>query len=287
MRSKNFETMASYLLVDQEGGKDVVVSIGSKNFCVGRTDGNGHAETELTVEDSQISGAVMNEGTERYIPFAVQTSSKPPRICTGASRIIESRGIMVISDIDDTIKITNVRDRKMLIENTFLKPFTPVPGMAGLYRDIEREGVLFHYVSASPWQLYRPLSDFLKRAGFPDGFFYMKYVGLSKNASNLFDSSDDVKQPYIRKLLQSFKDHQVIFIGDSGERDPELYGEFARMWKDRVLGIFIRNVTEEKNDGARIRKAFNGVPSGKWRLFKNASEIAGDMVHLVRRNRDN
>jgi len=276
--------MASYLQVDQKSGKDVAVSIGPLNLCAGKTNGNGHAETVLNVADSEISGAIKNDDSDGYIHFTAQTSSMLARIFTGKSRIIESGGIMVISDIDDTIKITNVRYREMMIANTFFKPFTPVPGMAGLYRNIAREGALFNYVSASPWQFYPPLSDFLKREGFPDGFFHMKYFGLSKNTSNIFASSDAVKQPYIRELFQNFPSHTFVLIGDSGERDPEIYGECARAWKKRVLGIFIRNVTEENIDDVRMKKAFNGVPSAKCHLFKNAAEIAGDLIQLVRRS---
>jgi phosphatidate phosphatase APP1 len=282
-RSKNFENMASYLLVDQEGGKDVAVSVEGLDFCVGRTNKNGHTETVLSIEDRNLKNHIKKDGRDRFIPFVAQTASKPARVFSGKARIIESNGIMVISDIDDTIKISNVRDRQSLIENTFFKPFKPVPGMAGIYRNIARDGAVFHYVSASPWQLYRPLSDFLKREGFPDGLFYMKYFGFSKNLSHLFAPSDTVKMPYIKELLRSFPAHRFILIGDSGERDPEIYGECARSWTERVIGVYIRNVTEEKNDNERMEKAFYGVPSGKWHLFKSPEEFARDIIKLVRK----
>ena len=48
---------------------------------------------------------------------------------TGIIRLIEPRqGISVISDIDDTIKISEVLDKVRLLANTFIHPFKPVPG---------------------------------------------------------------------------------------------------------------------------------------------------------------
>ena len=69
----------------------------------------------------------------------------------------------------------------MAIESTFCRPFVPVPGMAKLYAALSRYGAVINYVSASPWQLYPPLAEFLRREGFPEGLFQMKQFGFSNN----------------------------------------------------------------------------------------------------------
>jgi phosphatidate phosphatase APP1 len=97
---------------------------------------------------------------------------KDNRIFTGNLSFFDDAGIIVISDIDDTIKITQVHDRKATLRNTFLEPFRPVPGMADLYNSwAQKTGAQFCYVSASPWQLYSPLADFIRSNGFPAGVF--------------------------------------------------------------------------------------------------------------------
>ena len=88
---------------------------------------------------------------------------------TGRVQLVEPQGRSVISDIDDTIKITGVGDPQAMLANTFLRPLRPVPGMATLYRQWADRGAVFHYVSASPWQLYAPLADFLAAEQFPAG----------------------------------------------------------------------------------------------------------------------
>src|SRR5690625_5563263 len=78
----------------------------------------------------------------------------------GWIRLLKPEGVSVISDIDDTIKITDIpAGRSVVLENTFFKPFQAVPGMAERYQEDGAE-VAFHYVSGSPWQLYRPISEF-------------------------------------------------------------------------------------------------------------------------------
>ena len=246
-------------------------------YSAGKTNAGGHAETIIKIQEKYFDKVIRKDSQGWYVPITASISSKKPRVITGKARVIEKGRTMVVSDIDDTIKITAVRDRNALIENTFYREFIPVPGMARAYRAMAGDGALFHYVSASPWQLYRSLTEFLSREGFPDGLFYMKYFDFSSNLQGLFASSDTVKIPYIRMLMEKFPAHRFVLVGDSGERDPEIYGGCARSLPGRIIGIYIRNVTGEKPDNARMTKAFKGVPPTAWRLFDRAEELETDM----------
>ena len=64
-----------------------------------------------------------------------------------------------------TVKVSNVLNKRELLANTFLREFTPIEGMAALFRRWGRaHGAVFHYVSASPWQLQPELQAFLQDA---------------------------------------------------------------------------------------------------------------------------
>jgi phosphatidate phosphatase APP1 len=77
--------------------------------------------------------------------------------------LVEKAGVSVISDIDDTIKMTNVRERPVMLRNTFLREFQPAPGMSEFCQTLARfKQATFHYISASPWQLYLPLAKFAR-----------------------------------------------------------------------------------------------------------------------------
>ena len=147
----------------------------------------------------------------------------------GAVQLIGPRGFSVISDIDDTIKITEVGDRRALLANTFLREFREVPGMAALYRRWAKEGVFFHYVSASPWQLYAPLAAFLEAACYPSGSVHLKgFRWADTSLLDLFSSAEKTKRQAIEPILALFPHRRFILVGDSGERDPEIYAALAR-----------------------------------------------------------
>ena len=79
--------------------------------------------------------------------------------------LVPPEGLSIISDIDDTVKVSNVLNKRELLANTFLREFTPIEGMAALFRRWGRaHGAVFHYVSASPWQLQPELQAFLQDA---------------------------------------------------------------------------------------------------------------------------
>ena len=86
--------------------------------------------------------------------------------------------VAFISDIDDTILRTGMTEGLRSIQRTILRDAhgrKPIPGMPSLYRGLARGGERTHpestffYVSASPWNLYDMLIQFLAIRGFPRG----------------------------------------------------------------------------------------------------------------------
>jgi phosphatidate phosphatase APP1 len=186
---------------------------------------------------------------------------------------VSPAGVSVISDIDDTIKISEVLDKKKLMRNTFMKEYEAAPGMADAYKRLAAEKVAFHYLSSSPWQLYPALVSFMDGAGYPKGSFHMRDFRMKdETVFNVMKSSLETKPPGIRKLFDDFPKRQFILIGDSGEKDPEIYGTIAREYPGRVKHIYIRKVTPEGQDDARYKTAFDGIDA-PFTLFEDASVI--------------
>ena len=67
--------------------------------------------------------------------------------------------------------------------------------------------------------------------------------------------------------LRYFIFNSIRLLGDSGEKDPEIYGFIARKYPKRVHRIFIRAVKGESARNERFLKAFEGVPQEKWSIF--------------------
>ncbi len=264
-----FRERVSWFLVDNERGKHLDLTLSADALRLGPTGSDGHFRAELTLER-------RGEGPEAA-PFWLDYGVVPPpgdsRRFTGRALFVPAEGLSVISDIDDTVKISEVTDKQALLANTFLKPFAAAPGMPALFRGLEQRGAVFHYVSSSPWQLYPALAEFLAAARLPAGSIDLKPFRLKDETFfNLFKSSAETKPPVIEALLAAYPGRGFVLVGDSGEVDPEVYGAIARRHPDQVRAILIRNVTGEAPDAARFRDAaFKDLPPELWLLFENAA----------------
>lgn len=211
----------------------------------------------------------------RWLRFAVAMPRGDRRQFEGRALIVPRLGLSVISDIDDTIKVSQVRDRNELLLNTFAREFVAVPGMAQHYEELaKRRGTRFHYVSAGPIQLYPPLDRFMRDAGFPAGSVHLRESTAYSNVIPGHDDSRAHKLAAIGRLLAEFPQRRFLLIGDSGEADPEIYGEIARSHPDQVVGIRIRDVSGDAADSARYAAAFADLPSPLWQIFAEAAAIA-------------
>ena len=279
-----FMRRARLFLVDNERGKDVSIQFGAKVLALWKSRANGHTRTPFKFSRSSfrklLQGQAVQDG---WCCFHAITRKGDKRVFRGAVQLIPPTGVSVISDIDDTIKISEVRDRKALVRNTFLREFEAAPGMGALYRQWAKAGARFHYVSASPWQLYTPLRDFVGTNGFPLGSFDLRYVRWKDSSLLEFlESSEKYKLETIERIFDDLPQRKFILVGDSGEKDPEVYGTIARKYPKQVVGIFIRNVTDEAADAERFRSAFDKVPAERWTVFRHAAEIAGRASALLK-----
>ena len=273
---KIFNERARLFLVDHERGKRIFIRVGNKLFDVGKSGADGHFNGEILLPDSEVGK--LRSTTDlagSRIPFAAELPSGDTRALAGEISLLDDAGLSVISDIDDTIKITQVRDRRAMLRNTFLRPFEPAPGMVELYQNLARSNrAEFHYVSASPWQLYLPLSEFVRSNGFPSGAFALKkFRWKDRSFLSLFADPEKYKPAVIEPLLKKFPDRQFLLIGDSGERDSEVYAALARKYPQQVAGIWIRDVTDEPPVAERYQETFRGLPHGLWQVFNSPLEL--------------
>jgi len=139
-------------------------------------------------------------------------------------------------------------------------------------------GAAFHYVSGSPWQLYEPLAEFIRTNGYPAGTFHLKeFRWKDQSFRNLFASPEAYKTGVIGPLLKRCPQRRFVLVGDSGERDPEIYGQLARDHPGRIVRIFIREVGDQASDAPRYQAAFRGLPPGTFRVFRDPREIDGEI----------
>ena len=265
---KVFTDRARLFLADHERGKKMFVRIGSKVFAVGKSKSDGEFSGEVRLLDADVSESSS-------IPLEAVLRPGERRSFRGEVFKLEETGLSVISDIDDTIKISEVRDRHAMLRNTFLREFIPVPGMAEFYQTLARSNhAQFHYVSASPCQLHQPLAEFAEAHGFPRGTFALKeFRWKNRTFLSLFNSPEKYKPTVIEPLLKQFPQRRFVLIGDSGERDPEVYAALARKYPQQIERIYIRDVTKEPASARRYEATFRGLPTTLWHVFATPEEL--------------
>lgn len=120
----------------------------------------------------------------------------------------------------------------------------------------------------------------------------LRDFGLDR--SKLFRGSHrDHKLGAIEELLRRYPELRFILIGDSGQKDTEIYREVVERHPDRVLAVYIRDVTGDEGDREARRLLEQVRDAGVEAAFgpdllqaaDNAAEhgwIAGGAVREVR-----
>mgnify|MGYP005840183463 CR=1 FL=1 len=264
-------TRARGFMVDHEGGRPVVVSIGSKIFNLGKCGEDGAFERILEVPDAVVRAA----STPTTLRFSTVLPKGDTRLFEGELVLLPESGLLVVSDIDDTIKVTGVTDHKTLLRRTFLEPMEPVAGMADLYRRwADERQARFCYLSGSPWQLFLPLSDFRRRSGFPPGGFYLRRLRWNDaSALDFLATAKPHKEEVLERLMQRFPRHRFILVGDSGEQDPETYAGMAARHPHQVEAILIRDVTGQGGGSERYQALRSRLRATQFQVFTDPGRI--------------
>ncbi|MBL8799258.1 MAG: App1 family protein, partial [Planctomycetia bacterium] len=198
-----FQQRARAFLVDNEAGKKVPIRLGERTVVLDEADERGHFRGELRLAADEARKLWKDKSG--WLDFQAVLREGDNRSFTGRVQLIGDEGVSVITDIDDTIKISEVTNKKALLANTFLREYRAVPGMPEVYAQWTKSDAVFHYVSASPWQLYEFLDEFRGKAGYPAGSFHMKtFRWKDTSFLGLFQSPEKYKPAVIEPILQAF-----------------------------------------------------------------------------------
>lgn len=249
-RASRFEAVARWFLVDNERGKELPVTIGGTQVVLPRTGADGHARRWFRLSA---------DGETEWL--SMETRARDGRRFRALVQLVPRTGVTVVSDVDDTIKVTEIlAGKRRVLERTFLEPFEEVPGIAARYRAWRDGGAVFHYVSASPWHLYPELSRFMTRRRFPTGTLHLRAFRVKDERRwNLLASPRRHKLREISTLIARYPKRRFVLVGDTGESDPEVYGELARAHPRQIAAIAIRRLSGDSWGEERSRTAFARV----------------------------
>ena len=218
------------------------------------SDTNGLIEMTIRLPDAKAQDLLGRQNSsDRWLTFSVTSQGHKGN---GRVHLIEPSGLSVVSDIDDTIKVTEVPgERDVVLKNTFCRDFVSLREMSEKYWSLG--STAFHYVSGGPWQLFQPLASFLSTAGFPAGTYHFNYfpknfVSADTRSALLDTICGSLGRTYnhkvetITRLINSFPGRKFILVGDSGELDVEVYRRIKKLFPDHVREIWIRDVVNDE-----------------------------------------
>jgi phosphatidate phosphatase APP1 len=132
-------------------------------------------------------------------------------------------------------------------------------------------------VSSSPWQLSSCLCGFLGAAGLPAGSMHLKLFRL-KDSTPLgrITTRKRSKRRAIEQIMTDFPGRRFVLVGDSGEKDPEVYAAVARRRPEQVAAVLIRRVpvrAAASHASLRFEKLGRRLPTGTLQTFVSAEEL--------------
>lgn len=223
------------------------VEFGGHGLVSGRHDVHVQVLNRRDVRDcARISGGRL-VSSERVSVRATGWVSTQVRV------IGDSENFGIVSDIDDTIVVSMIPRPLVAARHAFVDRVSAreaVPGMSEFLRVMGERGSVTApageavpqvYLSTGAWNLVPALRDFIARGRFLRGTFLMTDFGPSN--TGWFRSGSEHKRRELRRLAAFFPQVRWLLVGDDGQRDPQIYAEFAAQYPDCVAGIAIRSLS--------------------------------------------
>jgi phosphatidate phosphatase APP1 len=212
------------------------------------TDRGGYFSFEIVPTEPMLGGQYA---VELELPDSREQDGRPVRATAQVLVPAARARFGIISDIDDTVLWTNVTNKlnmALILARSNAHTRKPFKGVAAFYRALcdgaggNEDNPVF-YVSSSPWHLFGPLVEFLRVQDIPVGPLLLRELGLRQMFKPAKHGNHKLEK--IELILSFYPDMQFVLIGDSGERDPEIYAEVVRRHPKAVRMIYIRNVNPD------------------------------------------
>ena len=229
---------------DEIKNKKVFLTVDNKKYMT-KGDDEGYFDFNITTATKLDMGY-------KNIDLQIEENSN---IHHAKATVIGSKKMIgIISDIDDTVVVSDVTSKTKLLVNTFWKNYKQrevIATMVDRFNKILKENSpqtpsrLF-FISGSPQQLFRPIEKFLEYNNFPKHVTILKQIHGDKT-DPLLDQMV-YKTEKIEELIALYPNMQWVMFGDSGEKDHEVYKSIKEKYPSKVKGYYIRNVESGKID---------------------------------------
>lgn len=159
--------------------------------------------------------------------------------------LVPPKGMTIISDIDDILRVTKIYQPKEGLLNSFARPFTQWMNMPDIYANWSRSlpDMHFHYLTTTPEQVTRNYMDFIFKT-YPGGSFDTRPLNFSDVSATL-----SIRRFLLDKIFQTFPERKFILVADTSNSDVmKAYPALAHDYPSQVQCIFLRNTSATDDD---------------------------------------
>ena len=208
---------------------------GGGQLSLGPSDGNGISSQLFNVPAADpTTGGAVHQRNGPLTVSVVEKEAESSAQCSltsglekGTTYLAEDGGWAVISDLDDTAKVSCVNNHRLLLENTFVNLPQHTPGLPELYNALyttlstDERPTPFFYISASPYNLYPFLRNFIREAKYPGGQIILRDMSwmdihswYSRHEDSIFHSLPvkQYKDDRFVRLIQTLHDILILTI---------------------------------------------------------------------------
>ncbi len=160
----------------------------------------------------------------------------------------KANALVVISDIDDTIRKTDTLS-PIALKKVLHSDVPAFQGVRSFFWDIyhSRSGARFYYVTNSFKEIYSA-DAWLKLSHFPYGEVYQRDHGAVEDKSVKKNIEENYKIKTITSIIQEnqLSEEEIWFFGDNSFDDLKVYEEIVKKLKIEKYQIFYHDVIGEK-----------------------------------------
>lgn len=188
--------------------------------------------------------------------------------------LVPPEGVIILSDIDDVLRVTKIWAPSEGLLNTFARDFTPWLNMPERFAEWSQQSsgrpYHFHYLTTTPEQATRKYMDFIY-THYPLGSFDTRSLNFTT-----VDQTFNVRKSLIDKIVQTFPQRKFILIGDTSNSDVMTDYPAAAKQYGNIQCILIRNstATDSTMNWPYNTAGFRDL-NGKFMFFRTPDDLAG------------
>ncbi|KPM34130.1 hypothetical protein AK830_g12441 [Neonectria ditissima] len=263
----NFQDVSGSGIISAKGGAQ-------KIKLPYNTTEEGDFDTFVTLRNTTgTNGGYLLPGNETSRVQAINVYAEGKNNSGNATAyLVPTKGLTIISDIDDILRVTKIYQPKEGLLNSFARPFRSWMNMPSIYANWSTSlpETHFHYLTTLPEQATRNYMDYIYKT-YPLGSFDTRPLNFSNVKATLA-----IRRFLLDKIFQTFPERRFVLVADTSNSDVmKAYPAMYKDYPNQVACIFLRN-TSATDSGDKFpynTEGFKDIPQDKYMFFKVPDDL--------------